>query len=69
MRSKSKPTAAMSGGARLAASGKRPILLGVSAEQHDLLRAAADAESRYVTQFVLHHALAAARKNLAKIPK
>lgn len=49
-----------SGGARLIASGKRPILVGPTAEQHAELSKAAAIENRPVAQFVLHHALKAA---------
>ncbi len=53
---------APSGGAKLKAAGRHPILLGVSAEQLKALRIAAGIELRPVTQFVLFHAMAAAAK-------
>jgi uncharacterized protein (DUF1778 family) len=55
-----------SGGAALKAAGKKPILCGVTPEQLDELRGAADREGRKVAPFVVFHALAAARKILKK---
>jgi uncharacterized protein (DUF1778 family) len=52
----------MSGGARLRASGKRAVLLGLTPEQHAAIRAAAESEGRPVTQFLVFHGLAAAKK-------
>lgn len=56
-----------SGGAKLKAAGRHPILLGVSADQLTMLRKAAAKELRPVTQFVIFHALAAALR-AAMIP-
>jgi len=56
------PKKQLSGGARLKLSGKHPILLGVSEEHFQEFSAAAAIENRPVTQFVIHHALMAARK-------
>ncbi len=55
-----------SGGARLAASGKKPITLGVTTEEHAELMEAAAQDRRPLTQFLLLHGLAAARKILSK---
>lgn len=58
-----KKTKQASGGARLVASGKIPMTLGLTTEERDLIRQAASAEGRHaMTEFVLHHALEAARK-------
>jgi uncharacterized protein (DUF1778 family) len=62
---KKKPKQA-SGGARLTASGKRPMLLGWPQEQAELIQAAALADGRKMTQFVMFHALQAAKKMLEK---
>jgi uncharacterized protein (DUF1778 family) len=51
-----------SGGRRLMESKKKPILLGVTLEQWQMIKQAAEIEMRPVTQFVLFHALNAARK-------
>lgn len=56
-----------SGGARLIASGRRPVLLGLTADQHATIETAAKAERRPVTQFLLHHGLAAAEKILGNL--
>ncbi len=53
-----------SGGARLVASGKRAMLLGLSPEDRDLIERAAKADSRPMTQFVRLAAVAAAKKIL-----
>lgn len=58
----------LSGGARLARSGKRPILLGVTAEQYDEISRAASADGRPMTQFLIFHGLRAAKKILKKSP-
>ncbi len=50
----------MSGGAKLKASGKRAILLGVTPEQFEKLKFAASLEMRPVTQFVTFYAVQAA---------
>ena len=60
------PKKPMSGGARIKASGKSPMLLGVLPEQKDILRKAAAIDGRPMTQFLLFHALAAAKKILEK---
>lgn len=59
----------LSGGARLIESGRRPVLLGVPGEQHDLLTEAAQADGRPLTQFLLFHGLRAAEKILGKKQK
>lgn len=63
---KSSPTKQASGGARLIASGKRPVTLGVPPDDHAILAEAAKLDGRPLTQFVLHYALAAAKKKLEK---
>jgi hypothetical protein len=55
-----------SGGARLAAAGRVPQLLGWPEEDHDVIREAARVERLHMTQFVQRHALAAAKRILAK---
>jgi hypothetical protein len=55
-----------SGGARLVASGKKPMLLGLTPEQHEEIRLAALSEERPMTQYVIHHVVAFARKNNEK---
>lgn len=47
-------------------SGKKPILLGPSAEEKLLLESAAKKSGIYTTEFVLLHALRAAKRILAK---
>jgi uncharacterized protein (DUF1778 family) len=59
-------TKQLSGGARLLAAGKKPVCLGLTEDQHDLLRLAAQAEGRPITQFVTFHALQAAKKIFLK---
>jgi uncharacterized protein (DUF1778 family) len=51
-----------SGGAKLIESGKRAVLLGVEPGDHWILSTASKIEKRPVTQFLIYHALAAARK-------
>lgn len=58
-----------SGGARLKAAGRHPVLLGLTPEQRAKIQAAAAADNRPVTQFLVHHGLAAAEKILEKFPK
>jgi len=58
-----------SGGARLAAAGKQPILLGVTPEQKEKLKAAATTDGRPLTQFLVFHGLQAAEKILKKISR
>jgi len=55
-----------SGGARLVSSGKRPVLLGLTPEQHERLSAAAESEGRPLTQFLAFHGLKAAESILRK---
>lgn len=55
-----------SGGARLVESGKKPILLGPTKSEHEILKSAAEKEGRPVTQFLLFHGLKAAKKILSK---
>lgn len=49
-----------SGGAKLRASGKKAVLLGVLPAELAKIRAAAEIEMRPVTQFVAYYALRAA---------
>lgn len=56
----------LSGGAKLKAAGRKPILLGVTQEQYDKLKLAASLEMRPVSQFVTFHALQAADKVIAQ---
>lgn len=65
---KKKPTQA-SGGSRLVASGKKPVLLGLTPEDHAKASEAAQLERRPLTQFFIHHGLVAAEKILAKKEK
>lgn len=58
-----------SGGARLVASGKRPVLLGLAPDQHECIAEAAAATGRPVTQFLIFHGLMAAKKILEKSVK
>ncbi len=55
-----------SGGAQLALSGKRPVLIGLTPAQHQKIRDAADADGRPMTQFLTYHGLVAAEKILKK---
>ena len=57
-----------SGGRKLMDAGRKPILLGATEAEHDLLRQAAEAERRPITQFLLHHGLVAAKKILKNRP-
>jgi uncharacterized protein (DUF1778 family) len=50
----------LSGGAKMKAAGRKPILLGVTPEQLERLREAAALELRPVSQFVVYHAMRAA---------
>lgn len=50
-----KPVKQRSGGARIVAAGKKPVLLALTPEQHDILRRVADAECRSMTQTVIYH--------------
>lgn len=64
-----KPKKQRSGGAGLIAAGKKPLLLGLTPEQHELIRQAAELDGRYMTQFVLHNTLIAAKTILEKKQK
>jgi uncharacterized protein (DUF1778 family) len=50
----------LSGGAKLKASGRKAILLGVTPEQFDKIKLAASLEMRPVTQFVTFYTVKAA---------
>ncbi len=63
------PKKQASGGARLKASGKHPVLVGFNDDQFALLREAAKADGRPMTQFLMFHGLAAAEKILKKLSK
>ena len=56
----------LSGGAKLKASGKKAILLGVTPEQFDKIKLAASLEMRPVSQFVTFYAVKAADIVIAK---
>jgi uncharacterized protein (DUF1778 family) len=60
------PKKPISGGARIKLSGKSPVLLGILPEQKEVLQKAAELDGRPMTQFLLFHALAAAKKILDK---
>ncbi len=62
MASNKKKLKQASGGARLVASGKRPVTLGLRAVDYDLLKLAAEKENRHLTQFLIYHGLKAAKK-------
>ena len=47
-------------------AGRKPVMLGLAPEQHDLIRRAALANTQHMTQFVIHSALTAARKVMAQ---
>jgi len=53
----------------MAASGKRPVLLGVYPDDHAIPAAAAEIEKRPVTQFLLYHGVVAAKKILKESEK
>ena len=55
-----------SGGSRLKASGRKPVLLGLTPSEHSKVRRAAKIERRPMTQFLLRYGLAAAEKILSK---
>jgi uncharacterized protein (DUF1778 family) len=61
---KGKASKPLSGGAKMKLAGKRGILLGVTPEVYDTLRAAADREMRPLTQFILFHAMVAAERRV-----
>ena len=56
-----------SGGARMARAGRQPMLLGLTAGEREVIEQAAKNERRPMTQFVLYHALMAAKKNLENL--
>ncbi len=66
MTKKSTKKKALSGGARLMGGGLKPIVCGMTPAEHELLRRAAEAEHRPMTQFLLFYGLAAAEKILKK---
>lgn len=53
----------------VARSGRTPIGVTVNEEEHDLIRRAAEIDSRPKSQFVLKAALEAAKKILAETEK
>jgi uncharacterized protein (DUF1778 family) len=65
MAQKKKP-ASKSSSATHKAAGRRPSLIWFDDEDRATIQAAAKAEHRPMTQFVVHHSLAAARKIVAK---
>jgi uncharacterized protein (DUF1778 family) len=60
------PRKQKSGGARLVESGRHPVQLGITSEQRDVLRKAAELDGRPLTQFMIFHGLAAAKKIISK---
>lgn len=46
-----------SGGARLMRLGKKPVVLGLTPEQHELASAVAKIEERAITEVILRYAL------------
>ena len=54
---KAKP---MSGAAKMKAAGRHAIMLGVSPQEHRMLKEAAKSEGRPVSQFIKFYALRAA---------
>jgi uncharacterized protein (DUF1778 family) len=65
-RKKSRRTKPLSGAAKMRAAGRRGVLLSVTQTQHELLGRAAFVEMRPVSQYVVFHALDAARETLVK---
>jgi uncharacterized protein (DUF1778 family) len=57
-----KPVKQMSGGARMTASGRKPVTLWLTADEHATLRAAAARDRRPMTQFAIRAAMMAAEK-------
>jgi hypothetical protein len=55
----------LSGGAKMRLAGRKAILLGVTVEQLEKIRRAAQIELRPVAQFVCFHAVQAAEKLLS----
>lgn len=64
--SKKKPPKQSSGGARLIASGKKPVSLGIWPDDHAVLTAAAQEERIPLTMFLIRSGLEAAKKILEK---
>lgn len=60
------PPKPLSGGARLIRAGRKPILVGPTEGEKKILDDAAEKDGRSTTQFVLWHALVAAKKILKK---
>lgn len=60
-----KPPKQASGGSRLIASGKKPVLLGVPKGEHARVTRAAKRKGVPLTQYVWQHALAAADADLS----
>lgn len=58
-----------SGGAKLKAAGKHPVLIGLTADQREKIQEAAATDGRPVTQFLVYHGLMAAKKILEKSAK
>lgn len=56
------PKKPLSGGARIKAAGKHPFLLALTTEQREAFREAAEIDGRSITQFLIFHGLAAAKK-------
>jgi len=63
---KAKAKKQTSGGARLIASGRHPVLLGLTPGQREIILRAAEIDGRPVTQFLIYHSLAAGRKIIEK---
>ena len=61
-----RPQQPTSGGARLKAAGKRAMLLGWPPEEAAAIEPAAKEDGRPMSQFVMHHALVAAKRILKK---
>ena len=64
MKTTRKKKAPISGGARLMAAGYKPVILGLTPDQHEKIQAAALADNRKMTQFLVHHGIRAAEKIL-----
>lgn len=56
----------LSGGARMKAANRHPVLLGLDPSQLELARKAAKLDGRPLTQFFIFHALAAGKIILEK---
>lgn len=67
MTAKKKPTPKRaSGGARMLAIGKKPIMIGLTADEHDLVRQAADLVGRPMAQLAKYVLLSEAKNILEK---